>query len=179
MVCIRCQMVVKAELETLGLKYAYVKIGEAEIIGDILPEQKELLRIELDKAGLLLMDNKKSVLVEKIKNMIIELVHFTEDQIKVNLSDHLSENLGYNYTYLANLFSEEKGITIEKFYLNHRIERVKELIIYDEINLSEIAWKMHYSSVAHLSNQFKKHTGLTPTQFKMLKTNRRDTLEEV
>ena len=172
-------MVVKAELETLGLKYAYVKIGEAEIIGDILPEQKELLRIELDKAGLLLMDNKKSVLVEKIKNMIIELVHFTEDQIKVNLSDHLSENLGYNYTYLANLFSEEKGITIEKFYLNHRIERVKELIIYDEINLSEIAWKMHYSSVAHLSNQFKKHTGLTPTQFKMLKTNRRDTLEEV
>ncbi len=179
MVCIRCQMVVKAELETLGLKYAYVKIGEAEIIGDIQPEKKELLRIELDKAGLLLMDDKKAVLVEKIKNLIIELVHYTDEQIKVNLSDYLSENLGYNYTYLANLFSEEKGITIEKFYLNHKIERVKELIIYDESNLSEIAWKMHYSSVAHLSNQFKKHTGLTPTQFKMLKINRRDTLEEV
>lgn len=179
MVCIRCQMVLKAELETLGLKYAYVKIGEAEIIGDIQPEQKELLRIELDKAGLLLMDDRKAVLVEKIKNLIIELVHYTDEQIKVNLSDYLSENLDYNYTYLANLFSEEKGITIEKFYLNHKIERVKELIIYDEFNLSEIAWKMHYSSVAHLSNQFKKHTGLTPTQFKMLKINRRDTLEEV
>ena len=179
MVCIRCQMVVKAELETLGLKYAYVKIGEAEIIGDIQPEQKDQLRIELEKAGLLLMDDKKAVLVEKIKNLIIELVHYTDEQIKVNLSDYLSENLDYNYTYLANLFSEEKRITIEKFYINHKIERVKELIIYDELNLSEIAWKMHYSSIAHLSNQFKKHTGLTPSQFRMLKANRRDTLEEV
>ena len=179
MVCIRCQMVVKAELKKLGLEYTYVKIGEAEIIGEIQPEQKEQLKTELKAAGLLLMDNKKAVLVEKIKNTIIELVHFTDDQIKVNLSDYLSEKLEYNYTYLANLFSEEKGITIEKFYLNHKIERVKELIIYDEINLSEIAWKLHYSSVAHLSNQFKKHTGLTPSQFRLLKTNRRDSLEEV
>ena len=179
MVCIRCQMVVKAELEKHGIEYTNVKIGEADIVGEIPPEQKELLKIDLEKAGLLLMDNKKSVLVEKIKNMIIELVHFTDEQIKVNLSDYLSENLDYNYTYLANLFSEEKGITIEKFFLNHRIERVKELIIYDELNLSEIAWKMHYSSVAHLSNQFKKHTGLTPTEFRLLKVNRRDTLEEV
>ena len=179
MVCIRCQMVVKSELEKLGIQYTYVKIGEADIIGDIQPEQKEQLKVELKEAGLLLMDDKKNVLVEKIKNAIIELVHYTDDQIKVNLSDFLSENLGYNYTYLANLFSEEKGITIEKFYLNHKIERVKELIIYDELNLSEIAWKMHYSSIAHLSNQFRKFTGLTPTQFKMLKINRRDTLEEV
>ena len=179
MVCIRCQMVVKAQLDALGLEYAYVKIGEAEIIGDIQPEQREILKIDLENAGLILMDNKKTVLVEKIKNLIIELVHYTDDQIKVNLSDYLSEKLDYNYTYLANLFSEEKGITIEKFYLNHKIERVKELIIYDELNLSEIAWKMHYSSIAHLSNQFKKHTGLTPSQFKMLKIQRRGTLENV
>ncbi len=127
----------------------------------------------------MLMDNKKSVLVEKIKSAIIELVHYSEDQIKVNLSDYLSEKLNYDYTYLANLFSEVKGITIEKFYLTHKIERVKELIVYDELNLSEIAWKMHYSSVAHLSNQFKKYTGLTPTYFKMLKNKRRETLEDV
>lgn len=158
MVCIRCQMVVKAELEKLDLKYTYVKIGEVNIIGDATPEQLELLKIDLKKAGLLLMDNKKSVLVEKIKSAIIELVHYTEDQIKVNLSDYLSEKLEYDYTYLANLFSEVKGITIEKFYLTHKIERVKELIVYNDLNLSEIAWKMHYSSVAHLSNQFKKYT---------------------
>jgi AraC-like DNA-binding protein len=179
MVCIRCQMVVTAELEALGLNYNYVKIGEADIIGDIQPEQNERLKIDLEKAGLILMNDKKAILVEKTKNLIIELVHYTEDQIKVNLSDYLSEQLNYNYTYLANLFSEETGVTIERFYLNHKIERVKELIIYDELNLSEIAWEMHYSSVAHLSNQFKKHTGLTPSQFKMLKINRRDTLEEV
>ncbi len=179
MVCIRCQMVVKAELEKLGLKYVYVKIGEADVIGDVYPDQLEQLKTELKKAGLVLMDNKKSVLVEKIKSAIIELVHYREDQIKVNLSDYLSEKLNHDYTYLANLFSEVKGITIEKFYLTHKIERVKELIVYDELNLSEIAWKMHYSSVAHLSNQFKKYTGLTPTHFKKLKNKRRETLEDV
>lgn len=126
-----------------------------------------------------MLDNKKSVIVEKVKNSIIELVHYTEEQLKVNLSDYLESKLDYDYTYLANLFSEEKGITIKKFYLSHKIERVKELIIYDELNISEIAWKMHYSSVAHLSNQFKKHTGLTPSQFKMLKINPRKTLEDV
>ena len=122
------------------------------------------------------MDDKKRILVEKTRSAIIELVHYSEDQIKVNLSDFLSEKLNYNYTYLANLFSEVKGITIEKFYLTHKIERVKELIVYDELNLSEIAYRMNYSSVAHLSNQFKKFTGLTPTHFKMLKAKRRDTL---
>lgn len=179
MVCIRCQMVVKAELEKLGLQYIYVKIGEADIIGDVKPEQLDQLKLDLKKAGLVLMDNKKSVIVEKIKSAIIELVHYTEDQIKVNLSDYLSEKLNFDYTYLANLFSEVKGITIEKFYLTHKIERVKELIVYDELNLSEIAWKMHYSSVAHLSNQFKKYTGLTPSHFKNLKNKRRETLEDV
>ncbi|HSH20029.1 MAG TPA: AraC family transcriptional regulator [Draconibacterium sp.] len=172
-------MVVKAELEKLGLQYVYVKIGEADIIGDVKPRQLEQLKLNLKKAGLVLMDDKRSVLVEKIKSVIIELVHYSEDQIKVNLSDFLSEKLNYDYTYLANLFSEVNGITIEKFYLTHKIEKVKELIVYDELNLSEIACIMHYSSVAHLSNQFKKYTGLTPTHFKMLKNQRRETLENV
>ncbi len=179
MVCIRCQMVVKTELEKLGLHFIDVKIGEANIIEDVLPEKIEQLDIALRKSGLQLMDNKKSILVEKIKSAIIELVHYTDEQIKVNLSDYLSDKLDYNYTYLANLFSEVKGITIEKFYLTHKIEKVKELIVYDELNLSEIAYKMHYSSVAHLSNQFKKFTGLTPSHFKKLKNKRRGTLEDV
>lgn len=179
MVCIRCQIVVKSELEKLGLKYVNVKIGEADIIENILPEQLEQLDIALRKSGLLLMDNKKSVLVEKIKAAIIELVHYSEEQIKVNLSDFLSEKLNYDYTYLANLFSEVKGVTIEKFYLTHKIEKVKELIVYDELNITEIAYMMHYSSVAHLSNQFKKFTGLTPSHFKKLKNKRRSTLEDV
>lgn len=179
MVCIRCQMVVKAELEKLGLRYIDVKIGEADIIENIRPEQLEQLDKALKKSGLLLMDTKKSILVEKIKNAIIELVHYQEEQIKVNLSDYLSEKLNHDYTYLANLFSEVKGITIEKFYLTHKIEKVKELIVYDELNLTEISYKMHYSSVAHLSNQFKKFTGLTPSHFKKLKNKRRGTLEDI
>ena len=172
-------MVVKAELEKIGLPYTYVKIGEADIIGNVEVEQLKQLGLALKKSGLLLMDDKKSILVEKIKSAIIELVHYTDEQIKVNLSDYLSEKLNYDYTYLANLFSEVKGITIEKFYLTHKIEKVKELIVYDELNLTEIAYKMHYSSVAHLSNQFKKFTGLTPSHFKKLKNKRRDTLEDV
>jgi AraC-like DNA-binding protein len=179
MVCIRCQMVVKSELEKLGFQYFDVKIGEANIIGDIASEKMEQLDFALRKSGLELMDNKKSILVEKIKNAIIDLVHYTDEQIKVNLSDYLSENLKYDYTYLANLFSEVKGITIEKYYLTHKIEKVKELIVYDELNLSEIAYKMNYSSVSHLSNQFKKYTGLTPSHFKLLKNKRRGTLEDV
>ncbi len=179
MVCIRCQMVVKAELEKLGLHHVNVKIGEANIIEDLQPEQLDQFDIALRKSGLELMDNKKSILVEQIKNAIIELVHYTEDQIKVNLSDYLGEKLNHDYTYLANLFSEVKGITIEKFYLAHKIEKVKELIVYNELNLTEIAYMLHYSSVAHLSNQFKKITGLTPSHFKKLKNKRRSTLEDV
>ena len=179
MVCIRCQMVVKSELDRLGIGYLDVKIGEADIIGNIPPELLDQLDIALRKSGLHLMDNKKSILVEKIKNAIIELVHYTDEQIKVNLSDYLSDKLKYDYTYLANLFSEVKGITLEKFYLTHKIEKVKELIVYDELNLTEIAYKMHYSSVSHLSNQFKKITGLTPSHFKQLKNKRRGTLEGI
>lgn len=172
-------MVVKSELEKLGLQYIDVKIGEADIIGNIPSEKLEQLNVVLRKSGLQLMDNRKSILVEKIKNAIIEMVHYTDEQIKVNLSEYLSEKLNYDYTYLANLFSEVKGTTIEKFYLTHKIEKVKELIVYDELNLSEIAYKMHYSSVAHLSNQFRKITGLTPSHFKTLKNKRRGTLENV
>jgi AraC-like DNA-binding protein len=172
-------MVVKSELERLGLHYIDVKIGEANIVEQILPEQLNQLDISLRKSGLQLMDNKKSILVEKIKSAIIELVHYTDEQIKVNLSDYLSENLNYDYTYLANLFSEVKGITIEKFYLTHKIEKVKELIVYDELNLTVMAYKMHSSSVSHVSNQFKKFTGLTPTHFKQLNHKRRKTLEDV
>jgi AraC-like DNA-binding protein len=172
-------MVVSSELEKLGLKYRNVKIGEVDIYERLSPEQLEQLDITLRKSGLEIMEDKKSILVENIKAAIIDLVHYTEEQIKVNLSEYLSDKLNYDYTYLANLFSEVKGITIEKFYLTHKIEKVKELIVYNELNLTEIAYKMHYSSVAHLSNQFKKFTGLTPTHFKQLKHERRKTLEDV
>ncbi|MBN2862491.1 MAG: helix-turn-helix transcriptional regulator [Bacteroidales bacterium] len=172
-------MVVKSELEKLGLHDIIVNLGEAEIREEISAEQQESLRIALKKTGLELMDDKKTILVEKIKTTIIELVHYKNDQIKINLSDYLSEKLNYNYTYLANLFSEAKGITIEQFYLTHKIEKVKELLVYDELNLSEIAWKLHYSSVGHLSNQFKKMTGLTPTHFKNLKNKNRRTLGNI
>ena len=179
MVCIRCKMVVKSELEKLGLHYIVVNLGEAEIMEDISKEQIDLLSGSLKKSGLELMDDKKSILVEKIKTIIIELVHYTDEQIKINLSDYLSDKLNHDYTYLANLFSEVKGTTIEKFYLTHKIEKVKELLVYAELNLTEIAWKMHYSSVAHLSNQFKKMTGLTPSHFKNLKHKRRSAIGNV
>lgn len=172
-------MVVKSELEKLGFIYATVELGEAEIIEDITADQLEKLRIGLRKTGLELMDDRKSILVEKIKAIIIELVHYNDEQIKINLSDYLSEKLNHDYTYLANLFSEVRGTTIEKFYLSHKIERVKELLVYDDLNLTEIAWKLHYSSVAHLSNQFKKMTGLTPSSFKKLRNKRHDDLGNV
>lgn len=179
MVCIRCKMVVKSELEKIGLHYRFVELGEADVVEELTVDQISALKTALIKDGLELMDDKKSILVEKIKTIIIELVHYTDEQIKINLSDFLSEKLKYNYTYLANLFSEVKGTTIENFYLAHKIEKVKELLVYDELNLTEIAFKMHYSSVAHLSNQFKKMTGLTPSHFKNLKTKRRNTLGNV
>jgi AraC-like DNA-binding protein len=176
MVCIRCKIVVKSELEKMGLHHTRIELGETEIMEDISTDQMKQLDLALRKTGLELMDDKKSILVEKIKAIIIELVHYTDDQIKINLSDHLSEKLNHNYSYLSNLFSEVKGMTIEHFYLAHKIEKVKELLVYDELNLTEIAYKMHYSSVAHLSNQFKKMTGLTPSHFKNLKHKRRRTL---
>jgi AraC-like DNA-binding protein len=146
---------------------------------DITKEQREQIRIALLQSGLELMDDRKAVLIEKIKTVIIEMVHYTDELPKTNFSDYLSEKLNRDYTYLANLFSEVEGTTIEKFIISHKIERVKELIIYDEVNLTEIAWIMHYSSVAHLSNQFKKVTGLTPSHFKQLKNKRRSPIEDI
>lgn len=179
MVCIRCKMVVKAELTKLGLHYTIVELGEAEILETITPEQQEQFREALLKSGLELMDDKKSVLIQKIKNVIIELVHYAEEPLTINFSQYLSEKLNHDYTYLANLFSEVQGTTIEKFIITHKIERVKELLVYNELNLTEIAYLMHYSSVAHLSTQFKKVTGLTPSHFKQLRDKRRNMLEDV
>jgi AraC-like DNA-binding protein len=172
-------MVVKSELERIGAHCTMLELGEAEILGDLTADQLDSLNDGLKKTGLELMDDKRSILVERIKTTIIELVHFTEEQIKTNLSDHLSEKLNYNYTYLSNLFSEVKGTTIEKYYLVQKIERVKELLVYNELNLTEIAYKLHYSSVAHLSNQFKRLTGLTPSHFKNLRNKRRHALNNV
>ncbi len=172
-------MVVKEELKKLGLHFVLVDLGEVDIMEDITNEQRDQIRVALLKSGLELMDDKKAVLIEKIKNVIIEMVHYKDELLKVNFSDFLSEKLNYDYTYMANLFSEIQGTTIEKFIIAHKIERVKELIIYDEMNLTEIAWMMHYSSVAHLSNQFKKITGLTPSHFKSLKDKRRNAIEDV
>jgi len=172
-------MLVKSELEKLGLNYIFVELGEAQIMEELTNEQLMHLGNALKKDGLELMDDRKSILVERIKTSIIDLVHNTDEQIKVNLSDYLGEKLNHNYTYLANLFSEVKGTTIEKFYLAHRIERVKEMLVYDELTLSEITYKMHYSSVAHLSAQFKKMTGLTPSHFKNLKQKRINALGKV
>jgi AraC-like DNA-binding protein len=179
MVTIRCKMVVKSELEKLGIRYASVELGEVVTLEDPTPEQLNQLSVGLKKTGLELMGDKKSILVEKIKAVIIELVHYNDDQLKINLSDYLAEKLNHNYTYLANLFSEVKGITIEQFYLSHKIEKVKELLVYDELSLTEIAYRLNYSSVAHLSNQFKKMTGLTPSHFKILRRKRRNTLENM
>lgn len=179
MVCIRCKMLVKSELGKLGLHYTTVELGKAEIKETLSKEQLDLLNRALKKAGLELIEDKKSILVEKIKTIIIELVHYSDGEIKVNLSDYLSDKLNHNYTYLSNVFSEVKGTSIERFYLAHRVEKVKELLVYNELNLSKIAEKMHYSSVAHLSNQFKKMTGLTPSHFKGLKQKKRNTLGTV
>ncbi len=179
MVCIRCKMVVKAELEKLGLHYIVVELGEAEIMESISEEQHDQFKVALLKSGLELLDDKKSVLIQKIKNVIIELIHYSEEPLAINFSDHLSQKLRHNYTYLANLFSEVQGTTIEKFIIAHKIERVKELLVYNELNLTEIAYLMHYSSVAHLSAQFKKVTGLTPSHFKQLREKRLTMLENL
>jgi AraC-like DNA-binding protein len=172
-------MVVKEELKKLGLHFILVDLGVVDIMENLTSEQHDQIKAALLKSGLELMDDKKAVLIERIRNIIIEMVHYSDELPKTNFSDYLSEKLNYDYTYLANLFSEVQGTTIEKFIIAHKIERVKELIIYDELNLTEIAWLMHYSSVAHLSNQFKKITGLTPSHFKNLKNKRRNPLEEV
>ena len=179
MVSNRCKMAVKEALSKLGFHFILVDLGEVDIMEDITAEQREQLNNELLKSGLELMDNKRAILIERIKNVIIELVHHSDEELKVNFSEYLSGKLNHDYTYLANLFSEVQGTTINHFLMLHKVERIKELIIYDELSISEIAWKMNYSSVAHLSNQFKKVTGVSPSHFKQLKNKRRKPIEEI
>lgn len=179
MVSLRCKMMVKQELKKVGLQYVAVDLGMVELSRDITKEQRLQLKKNLLKSGLELIENKKSILIEKIKNTITEMIHFSDELPKVNYSDYIAEKLGHDYTYLANTFSEITGTTIQQFIIKHKIERVKELLLYDELNLTEIAYKLHYSSVAHLSNQFKKVTGLSPSFFKQLKYKRKKNLENV
>jgi AraC-like DNA-binding protein len=172
-------MAVKEELKKLGLHFIVVDLGEVEIMENITTSQREQLNSALVAAGLELMDDKRAVLIERIINVITEMIHYSDDVPKVNYSDFISEKLNYDYTYLSNIFSEVKGITIQQFIIIHKIERAKELLLYDELNLTEISYKLHYSSVAHLSNQFKKITGLSPSQFKQLKNRKRIPIEEI
>ncbi len=175
MVSQRCKTLVKEELQKLGVQsqYVVVDLGTVDILENITPKQRRQLKDNLLKTGLEVLDNKKSFLIEKIKNVIIDLVHHTEESPALNYSDHISAKLKYDYTYLANIFSEVKGITIQQYIIIQKIERVKKLLLNDELNLTQISNKLHYSSVAHLSNQFKKVTGLTPSFFKQLKLKRK------
>jgi len=168
---------VKEELKNLGIGYESVDLGNAELRDSISDEQRALLKKALLKSGLELMDDQLAILIEKIKNIVVEMVHHSEDAPKLKFSEFLESQLEYDYTYLSNLFSETTGTTIEQFIIAHKIERVKELLIYDELSLTEISFQLHYSSVAHLSSQFKKVTGLTPTYYKSLKKKRRKMLE--
>jgi AraC-like DNA-binding protein len=179
MVSVRCIMVVKQELQNLGLKYRSVDLGLVDLVKDLTDLEREALNVNLMKTGLELMDDKKSILIERIKSVIIEMIHYADEIPDINYSDFISKKLDYDYTYLSNIFSEVKGITIQQYIIIHKIERVKELLLYDELNLTEISYKLHYSSVAHLSNQFKKITGLTPSYYKQLKLKRKHNLENV
>lgn len=179
MVSNRCKLAVREILKTMQLHFVVIDLGEVDVMEELNAGQISYLRSELLQSGLELMDDKKSILIEKIKTTIIEMVHHSEDLQKTNFSTYLSEKLGYNYTYLANLFSEIQGSTIEHFIILHKVERIKELIFYGELNITEIAYNMNYSSVAHLSSQFKKVTGLSPSHFKQMKDKKRTPIEEV
>ncbi len=172
MVSLRCKMLVKEELTKLGLTYLVVELGMIETLESITQDQRDSLRASLIRSGLELMDDKKAVLIDKIKAIIIEIVHYSDEMPKVNFSAYLSDKLGYDYPYLANTFSEVNGITIEHFIITHKIERVKELLVYEGFTLTKISHLLNYSSVSHLSNQFKKITGFTPTFFKQIKNKR-------
>ena len=179
MVSLRCKILVQEELKKMGLAYAVVDLGMVEILNDITKEKRTQLSNSLLKSGLELLDDKRSILIERIKNVIIQMIHYTDEIQKYNYSEYISKKLDYDYTYLSNTFSEVTGITIQHYIINHKIERVKELLLYDELNLTEIALKLHYSSAAHLSNQFKKVTGLTPSYYKKLRLKRKRNLENL
>ena len=179
MVCNRCILVVQQELQKLGIDNCKVTLGEIETGAEILKGKLEQLQQNLGALGFELLDNSKKQVIEKIKNIIIQRVHHSQEEDQHNFSEILSKALHKDYTYLSRLFSEVEGITIEKYLINQKIEKVKELIIYDELSLSEIAYKLGYSSVAHLSNQFKKVTGLTPSHFKQVGQNKRKPLDKI
>ncbi|MFN8713208.1 MAG: helix-turn-helix domain-containing protein [Bacteroidota bacterium] len=179
MVSLRCKMMVQQELEKLGIPFSDLDLGKVDLPDTISSDQLHQLKDNLMRSGLEMLDDRKSIIIEQIKNAIIEMIHHAEDVPKVNYSEYISTQLNYDYTYLSNLFSEVKGITIQQFIILNKIERVKELLLYDELNLTEISYKLHYSSVAHLSNQFKKITGLTPSYFKQLKKKRMSNLEDM
>jgi len=179
MVSNRCKMAVKDELKKLGLHFIVVDLGEVEIMENMASGQREDLKLGLLESGLELIDDKRAVLIERVINVIVEMIHYSEEIPRVNYSDYISEKLDYDYTYLSNLFTAVRGVTIQQFIIIHKIERAKELLLYDELSLTEISYKLHYSSVSHLSNQFRKVTGLTPSNFKQLKNKRRKSLEEI
>ena len=179
MVSNRCKIAVKEVFRNLGLVYRNVELGEVEIAEIITDEKLKDFKISLLNIGFELIEDRRAILIERIKNIVIDMVHHSDSQIKVNFSDYLSEKLKYDYTYMANVFSEEQGVSIEQFIISHKVERIKEFIIYDELNMTEIAFKMNYSSVAHLSGQFKKVTGLTPSYFKKLKMRRLEPIENI
>jgi len=172
-------MMVKEELKKLNIQFTNIDLGVVEIPYEISKKKRSQLKQNLLKSGLELLDDKRSILIEKIKNVVVEMIHYSDELPKVNYSDYISEKLGYDYTYLANTFSEVKGITLQQFIIIHKIERVKELLMYDELNLTEISYKLNYSSVAHLSNQFKKITGFSPSYYKQLKLKRKNNLENL
>lgn len=179
MVSLRCKIVVEQELQKIGLHCVKVNLGTIEVKEDINEALRQDLQKNLKRYGLELLDDKRNILIEKIKAVIIEMVHYSEDLPKMNYSEYISEKLGYDYTYLANTFSEVKGTTIQQYIINHKIERVKELLLYENLSLTEISYQLHYSSVAHLSSQFKKTTGLTPSYFKRIKKNKLKNLEDL
>ncbi len=179
MVCNRCKMVVKDELTKFVVHPTSVKSGEVEITEELNSEKKSELNKALQSFGFELIDDKKSQLIEKIKNTIVDLVHYSDEQLSTNFSEHISQLLHHDYNYLSNLFSEVEGTTIEKYFISQKIEKVKELLKYDELSLSEIADRLGYSSVSYLSNQFKKQTGLTPSFYKSLKQNSRKNLDDL
>jgi len=179
MVCNRCIMVVQNELDKFGLSAISIKLGEIIFEKEPTTEEKQKLEKSLLALGFEVIDDKKSRIIEQIKNVIIELVHHQDNDAKTNLSDILSGKLNHDYNYLSNLFSEVESTTIEKYFIAQKIEKVKELLVYDELSLSEIAFRLNYSSVAYLSNQFKKVTGLTPSHFKQIKEDKRKPLDAV
>ena len=169
MVCIRCKIVVIQVLATLGYHNCRVDLGNAEISEQLSNFQKEEFKAELQKFGLELIEDKRSILIEIVKKVVLEVVNYVDEPLKTNFSNYLSLKLIHDYTYLANLFSESEGITIEHYFIANKIEKVKELLLFDELSLTEISYKMNYCSVSHLSSQFKKTTGFTPSHFKRLK----------